>query len=119
MANVTVIPARRRRMQTNEEQIIPKIKVAAYCRVSTDSDEQATSYEMQVEHYTEYITKNPEWELVDIYADDGISGTNTKKREEFNRMIEDCMAGKIDMIITKSISRLPEIRLIACSTSEN
>ena len=105
MANVTVIPARRRRIQTNEVQEIPKIKVAAYCRVSTDSDEQATSYEMQVEHYTEYITKNPEWELVDIYADDGISGTNTKKREEFNRMIEDCMAGKIDMIITKSISR--------------
>ena len=57
---------------------------------------------MQVEHYTDYITKNPEWELVDVYADDGISGTNTKKREEFNRMIEDCMAGKIDMIITKS-----------------
>lgn len=105
MANVTVIPARRRRIQMNEVQEIPKIKVAAYCRVSTDSDEQATSYEMQVEHYTEYITKNPEWELVDIYADDGISGTNTKKREEFNRMIEDCMAGKIDMIITKSISR--------------
>ena len=105
MANVTVIPARRRRMQTDEAQKIPKIKVAAYCRVSTDSDEQSTSYEMQVEHYTEYITKNPEWELVDIYADDGISGTNTKKREEFNRMIEDCMAGKIDMIITKSISR--------------
>ena len=105
MANVTVIPARRRRIQMNEVQEIPKIKVAAYCRVSTDSDEQATSYEMQVEHYTEYITKNPEWELVDIYADDGISGTNTKKREEFNQMIEDCMAGKIDMIITKSISR--------------
>lgn len=105
MANVTVIPARRRRIQMNEVQEIPKIKVAAYCRVSTDSDEQATSYEMQVEHYTEYITKNPECELVDIYADDGISGTNTKKREEFNRMIEDCMAGKIDMIITKSIIR--------------
>ena len=105
MANVTVIPARRRRVQAGAVQEKPKIKVAAYCRVSTDSDEQATSYEMQVEHYTEYITKNPEWELVDIYADDGISGTNTKKREEFNRMIEDCMAGKIDMIITKSISR--------------
>ena len=105
MANVTVIPARRRRVQADAVQEKPKIKVAAYCRVSTDSDEQATSYEMQVEHYTEYITKNPEWELVDIYADDGISGTNTKKREEFNRMIEDCMAGKIDMIITKSISR--------------
>ena len=78
MANVTVIPVRRRRIQTNEVQEIPKIKVAVYCRVSTDSDEQATSYEMQVEHYTEYITKNPEWELVDIYADDGISGTNIK-----------------------------------------
>lgn len=105
MANVTVIPARRRRVQAGAVQEKPKIKVAAYCRVSTDSDEQATSYEMQVEHYTDYITKNPEWGLVDIYADDGISGTNTKKREEFNRMIEDCMAGKIDMIITKSISR--------------
>lgn len=105
MANVTVIPARRRRVQAGAVQEEPKIKVAAYCRVSTDSDEQATSYEMQVEHYTDYITKNPEWVLVDIYADDGISGTNTKKREEFNRMIEDCMAGKIDMIITKSISR--------------
>ena len=105
MANVTVIPARRRRMQAGAVQEKPKIKVAAYCRVSTDSDEQATCYEMQVEHYTDYITKNTEWELVDIYADDGISGTNTKKREEFNRMIEDCMAGKIDMVITKSISR--------------
>lgn len=82
-----------------------KLRVAAYCRVSTDSDEQATSYETQVEHYTEYIKKNPEWEFAGIYADDGISGTNTKKREEFNRMIEDCEAGNIDMIITKSISR--------------
>lgn len=80
-------------------------RVAAYCRVSTDSDEQATSYEMQVEHYTEYISKNPGWELAGIYADDGISGTNTKKREDFNRMIEDCMAGKIDFVISKSISR--------------
>ena len=83
----------------------PKLRVAAYCRVSTDSDEQATSYEAQVEHYTEYIQKNPDWEFAGIYADDGISGTNTKKRDEFNRMIDDCKAGKIDMIITKSISR--------------
>ena len=60
-------------------------------------------------HYTQFIQKNPEWELAGIYADDGITGTNTKKREEFNRMIQDCMDGKIDMIITKSISRLPEI----------
>lgn len=73
--------------------------------VSTDSEEQASSYEVQVEHYTQFIEKNPEWELAGIFADDGISGTNTKKREEFNRMIEACMAGHIDMIITKSISR--------------
>ncbi|WP_332494588.1 recombinase family protein [Niameybacter sp.] len=59
----------------------------------------------QIEHYSNYILKNNEWEPAGIYADDGISGTNTKKREEFNRMIEDCMTGKIDMIITKSISR--------------
>jgi len=59
----------------------------------------------QIEHYTNCIQNNPEWEFVGIFADDGITGTNTKKREEFNRMIEDCMEGKIDMIITKSISR--------------
>jgi DNA invertase Pin-like site-specific DNA recombinase len=106
MANVTMIPARANRRIKREEKVeVPKTKVAAYCRVSTDTDEQATSYEMQVEHYTEVITKNPDWELAGIYADDGISGTNTKKREDFNRMIDDCMVGKIDMIITKSISR--------------
>ena len=60
---------------------------------------------MQVQHYTEYIGRNKDWELAGIYADDGISGTNTKKREGFNEMIDDCMAGKVDMIITKSISR--------------
>lgn len=62
-------------------------------------------YSRQIEHYTNYVKGNPEWELAGIFADDGISGTNTKKREEFNRMIEECMEGKIDMIITKSISR--------------
>ena len=95
--NITVIPARRRVGNTAKESEIPKLRVAAYCRVSTDSDEQATSYEAQVEHYTDYIRG--------IFADDGISGTNTKKREEFNRMIDEAMAGKIDMIVTKSISR--------------
>ena len=102
---VTMIPARRRLGNTAKEEERPKLRVAAYCRVSTDSDEQATSYEAQVEHYTEYIKKNPEWEFAGIFADDGISGTNTKKREDFNRMIEECMNGSIDMIITKSISR--------------
>ena len=102
---VTMIPARRRVGNTAKEEERPKLRVAAYCRVSTDSDEQATSYEAQVEHYTEFIKKNPEWEFAGIFADDGISGTNTKKREEFNRMIEECMSGRIDMVITKSISR--------------
>ena len=103
--NITVIPARRRVGNTAKENEIPKLRVAAYCRVSTDSDEQATSYEAQVEHYTDYIRKNPEWEFAVIFADDGISGTNTKKREEFNRMIDEAMEGNIDMIVTKSISR--------------
>jgi site-specific DNA recombinase len=100
-----VIPARRQVGNTVKKSEQPKLRVAAYCRVSTDSDEQETSYDAQVTHYTEYIQKNPEWELAGIFADDGISGTNTKKRMEFNRMIDECMAGNIDMIITKSISR--------------
>jgi site-specific DNA recombinase len=103
--NVTVIPAIKRVRNNKNSESKPKIRVAAYCRVSTDSEEQASSYEIQIEHYTKYIKKNKEWELAGIFADDGITGTNTKKREEFNRMIEECMAGKIDMIITKSISR--------------
>ena len=102
---VTMIPARRRVGNTVREEERPKLRVAAYCRVSTDSDEQATSYETQVEHYTSYIKKNPEWEFAGIFSDDGISGTYTKKREGFNKMIDECMDGKIDMIITKSISR--------------
>jgi DNA invertase Pin-like site-specific DNA recombinase len=105
LKNITVIPARARVGNTVKAEDRPKLRVAAYCRVSTDSDEQATSYEAQVEHYTNYIKGNSEWELAGIYADDGITGTNTKKRDEFNRMIEDCMEGKIDMVITKSISR--------------
>lgn len=106
MGNVMVIPARRQVGNTaRQQEDNPKLRVAAYCRVSTDSDEQATSYKAQVEHYTEFIQKNPEWEFAGIYADDGISGTNTKNRDEFNRMIEDCEASTIDMIITKSISR--------------
>lgn len=103
--NVTVIPARKRVGNTVQLEEKSKLRVAAYCRVSTDSEEQATSYEAQVEHYTDYIQQNDAWELAGIFADDGISGTNTKKRDEFNRMIAECMDGKIDMIITKSISR--------------
>ena len=105
MGNVMVIPAKRQVGNTVKQSEQKKLRVAAYCRVSTDSEEQETSDEAQVTHYTEYIQKNPDWELAGIFADDGISGTNTKKRDEFNRMIEECMTGNIDMIITKSISR--------------
>ena len=103
--NVTVIPARRRIGSQRTAAHVQKIRVAAYCRVSTDSEEQETSYEAQVSHYTEYIKSKSEWQMVEVYADDGISGTNTAKRDEFNRMIADCEAGKIDLILTKSISR--------------
>lgn len=103
--SVTLIPARKRMGSTEQEEEKPKLKVAAYCRVSTDSDEQATSYETQVEHYTSFIKKNPDWEFAGVFADDGISGCNTKNRNEFNRMISECLAGNINMIVTKSISR--------------
>ena len=103
--NITVIPARKRVGSTAAKQKIKKLRVAAYCRVSTETEEQNLSYEVQVSHYTEYIKKNTEWEFAGIFADDGISGTNTKKREEFNRMIDECMEGNIDLVITKSISR--------------
>lgn len=82
-----------------------RLKVAVYCRVSTDNLNQAGSYELQIQTYKEYVSSHPEWELVEIYADGGISGTSTRHRVAFNKMIEDCKAGKTDMIITKSISR--------------
>lgn len=82
-----------------------KRRVAAYARVSTDSDEQLSSYEAQVDFYTRHIQSNPEWEFVNVYTDEGISGTNTKKREGFNRMVADALDGRIDLILTKSISR--------------
>ena len=103
--NITVIPARKRVGSTAAKEKIKKLRVAAYCRVSTETEEQNLSYEVQVAHYTEFIKKNTEWEFAGIFADDGISGTNTKKREEFNRMIDECMEGKIDLVISKSISR--------------
>ena len=103
--NITVIPARKRVGNTVAKEKVKKLRVAAYCRVSTETEEQNSSYEVQVAHYTEFIKKNAEWEFAGIFADDGISGTNTKKREEFNRMIEECMEGNIDLVITKSISR--------------
>jgi len=103
--SITVVPARANRTNLAESQVVAKKKVAAYCRVSTDQAEQLSSYEAQVTYYTSYINSRADYEMAGIYADEGISATSTKKREQFNRMIEDCKAGKIDMIITKSISR--------------
>jgi len=93
-----------------------KLRVCAYCRVSTDMDTQALSYELQVQNYTEYITSNDEWEFAGIYADRGISGTSLKHRDEFNRMIADCRAGKIDLIITKAVTRFARNVLDCIST---
>ena len=105
MAKVRVIPSTINPVTLSPLGQISRRKVAAYARVSTDDEEQATSYETQVKHYTEFIQKKPEWEYVKVYADDGISGTSTKRRDGFNEMIKDALDGKIDLIITKSISR--------------
>ena len=103
--NVTVIPASRMRIRPVSMKGGKTIRVAAYCRVSTDEEEQLHSFGNQVEYYTNYIKNKPEYELVKVYGDEGISGTSLKKREQFKQMIEDCKAGKIDLVITKSISR--------------
>lgn len=86
--------------------ILPeKETVAAYCRVSTDSKDQMNSYQTQIAYYTQLIAENPEWELVDIYADAGITGTSIEKRDEFKRLLADCRAGKIKRVLVKSVSR--------------
>ena len=80
-----------------------KIKVAAYCRVSTDMEDQLHSLSAQIKYFTEYISNHDNYELIEVYYDEGISGTQTKKRTEFNRMIRMCRNKKIDLVITKSI----------------
>lgn len=102
---VTVVPATRNRFTAMPIANARKRRVAAYARVSTNSDEQKTSYEAQVSYYTDYIREKSDWEFVRVYADRGITGTSTKKREQFNDMIEEALAGKIDLVITKSVSR--------------
>ena len=98
-AKVTVIPAKKQRLPLNPETSeVRKLRVAAYARVSTNNEEQLSSYEAQVDHYTRYIQSKDEWEFVEVYTDEGISATNTKKRDGFNRMVADALAGKIDLI---------------------
>lgn len=101
--NVRIIPVKQKINGVTSQQ--KKLNVAAYCRVSSESDEQQNSYQVQIEYYTNYILSNPEWNLVDIFADEGISGTQTKNRTEFNRMIRMCKKKKIDLILCKSTSR--------------
>ncbi len=100
---VTKIEANPLLVKHNDENAL--LRVAAYCRVSTDSDDQIESYKAQVAHYSEAIAKNPKWRFVDIYADEGITGTLARKRPNFLRMIRDCDKGKIDLILTKSVAR--------------
>lgn len=99
---VTVIPAKPQRSQ---QAVKRQLRVAAYCRVSTEEEEQQSSYEAQCTYYTDKIMTNPEWTMAGIFADEGITGTSTKKRDDFNRMIRKCRQKKIDLILTKSISR--------------
>ena len=95
---VIVIPA-------HDEIVARKLRVAAYARVSSSSEDQLNSYRVQNQYYSELISGNPDWEMVDIYADEGITGTSVEKREDFQRMMQDCRKGKIDRILVKSISR--------------
>ena len=99
---VTIIPAK---PQMNRQAMKRQLNVAAYCRVSTEEEEQQSSYEAQCTYYTDKIMRNPEWNMAGIFADEGISGTSTKKRDNFNRMIRKCRQKKIDLILTKSLSR--------------
>lgn len=105
MKKVQVIPATLRSYTKKLMDSQKKRRVAGYARVSTDHDEQLTSYEAQVDYYTRYIQSRNDWEFVGMYTDEGISATNTKHRKGFKRMIDDAMDGKIDLIITKSVSR--------------
>ncbi|MCM1529699.1 MAG: recombinase family protein [Alistipes sp.] len=102
-SNVTIIPAKAQ-TEINRDKY-HQLRVAAYCRVSTEQEEQQNSYQVQIAYYTDLINRKKEWTLAGIFADEGISGTQTKKRTEFNRMIRMCKNKKIDLVITKSISR--------------
>lgn len=105
MPTITKIPARLNPATFAPIESTAKRRVAGYARVSTDSEEQLTSYEAQVDYYTNFIKSRADWEFVAVYTDEGISATNTKHRDGFNRMIEDALAGRIDLIVTKSVSR--------------
>ena len=113
---VKVIPATISQFTSAPISEARKRRVAAYARVSTDSEEQLTSYEAQVDYYTKYIQDNDGWEFVSVYTDEGISATSTAKRNGFNHMIADALDGKIDLIVTKSVSRFARNTVDSLST---
>lgn len=102
---VTIIEPISQKIAAENTATPDKLRVAAYARVSTEQDEQQSSYEAQVDFYTRHIQSNPNWEFVAVFADEGITGTNTKKRDGFNLMIQKALNDEIDLILTKSISR--------------
>ena len=116
---VTIIEPIRQKTGSATTGAAEKLRVAAYARVSTEQDEQQSSYEAQVDFYTHYIQSNPNWEFVSVFADEGITGTNTKKRDGFNPMIQNAMNGEIDLILTKSISRFARNTVDTLQTVRN
>lgn len=116
MAKVTIIPSKINPITHQHLDVKVKRRVAAYARVSTDDEMQLTSYEAQVDYYTKLIKANDEWEFVKVYADEGITGTSLKNRKEFNAMIKDALDDKIDLIITKSVSRFARNTVDALTT---
>ena len=116
---ITIIEPVRQKIGKTTTGAPEKLRVAAYARVSTEQDEQQSSYEAQVDFYTRYIKNNPNWEFVAVFADEGITGTNTKKRDGFNLMIQKAMNGEIDLILTKSISRFARNTVDTLQTVRN
>lgn len=117
--NVRMIPATVNLFNSTPINAVKKRKVAAYARVSTDQEEQLTSYEAQVDYYTNYIKSRDDWEFVEVYTDEGISGTSTKRREGFKKMVDNAMEGNIDLIITKSVSRFARNTVDSLTTIRN
>ena len=114
--NVTTIPATLNRFTADPISSRKKRRVAGYARVSTDMEDQQTSYAAQCDYYTNYIQSREDWEFVKLYSDEGISATSTRHRSGFNRMVEDALAGRIDLIITKSVSRFARNTVDSLST---
>ena len=113
---VTVIPQKKRVKRDSHGQETKKRRVAGYARVSTDLEQQQNSYQTQLDYYKTYISSRPDWEFAGMYSDEGITGTSTKRRDGFNRMVEDALNGKIDLIVTKSVSRFARNTVDSLST---